>query len=84
MIPEPGWGVWGPDPWTWVWSLWILYFFVAESVAVVAGYYPGTLTAHLRPVLAAHPLAWFLTLGIWLWIGFHFLVEGVFIRPVGA
>ena len=66
------WAAWDLDWLTWSWLVWIVAFAVLESVAIVR--YPGEeLTAHLRPVFLEHPLTWWLAVGTWLWLGFHFL-----------
>lgn len=77
------WTAWRLDPHTVAWSIWIVWFAVWETWAIVTPQPADTLTAHLRPIFAEHPLAWFLTLGLWLWVGFHFLVEGVFVPATG-
>lgn len=71
------WQAWQWDwPTAW-WSLWIAVFMVVETWALVTPVPHDTLTAHLRPLFAEHPLTYFLTLGLWLWLGQHFLVAGV-------
>lgn len=78
------WLAWRLDPITWAWIFWIAWFLVFETWAILTPAPLDTLTAHLRPVFANHPLAWFLTFGLWLWVGFHFLVEGVFLPATGT
>lgn len=78
------WAAWYWDWQTALWSAWLLWFFVLESVALWTPAPLDTATAHLRPIFQLHPLAWFLTMGVWLWLGFHFLIEGVFIPPTGG
>jgi hypothetical protein len=68
------WQSWQLDHLTWGWILWGGFFFVWETYALV--WHPGQeLTAHLRPLFVTHPLTWFLAAGLWLWLGFHFLLE---------
>ena len=84
-LPDNRWEAWTSlGPYTWGWIVWVVWFFVLEAWAIMGTGYLGTLTAHLRPVFAEHPLAFFLALGAYLWLGFHFFVEGVFIVPWGA
>lgn len=78
------WQAWQADAATVAWSVWLAWFVVVETWAILTPVPMDTLTAHLRPWFAAHPLLWFLALGLWLWVGFHFLVEGVFIAPTGT
>ena len=68
------WRAWTLDGFTWTWIVWIAVFIVVETWAILAGS-QHTLTFHLRPIMVAHPLAWFLAAGMWLWLGYHFLVE---------
>ncbi len=66
------WSAWNLDVYTWSWLVWLGAFIVLETLAIIEDRH-NTLTEHLRPVLTEHPLAWFLTLGLWLWLGVHFL-----------
>lgn len=79
-----GWQAWHWDTPTLLWTLWLAWFLVQETVALYTPLPVDTLTAHLRPALVGHPLTWFLALGLWLWLGWHFLVEGVFVAATGA
>lgn len=68
---------WSFETWDWdlptiLWAVWIAFFFVVETVTLLNGS-NEELTEHLRPVFLAAPITWFLTLGLWLWMGFHFL-----------
>lgn len=72
----PNWSAWKFDPWTIAWSLWILFFFVLETWTLVNRSH-NELTAHLRPVIQFAPPVWFIALGLWLWLGLHFLVQGM-------
>ena len=66
------WSAWRLDHLTVGWIVWIVFFVVWETYALVR--HPGEeLTAHLRPLFLEHPLTWFLALGLWLWLGVHFL-----------
>lgn len=65
-----GWVAWRLDAFTWLWIAWLAWFVLLESAAVATGY-RGTLTAHLRPLLLEHPLAWWLGVGAWCWAGVH-------------
>lgn len=68
------WDVWGMDMFTTGWVVWILFFAVWETWALIVGT-NQELTEHLRPVFLSSPPTWFLAFGLWLWLGFHFLVE---------
>lgn len=66
------WAAWERDLWTWAWIVWIAAFVVLETWTLWR--HPGQeLTAHLRPLMLSHPLTWWLALGLWLWLGVHFL-----------
>jgi hypothetical protein len=66
------WSAWGWDAFTAAWVIWMAAFLVIEFAALWLR--PGQeLTAHLRPVFHAYPITWFLALGLWLWLGVHFL-----------
>jgi len=66
------WTAWHLDHLTWGWIAWIAYFVVWETYAL--WFHPGQeLTAHLRPLFGEHQLTWWLGVGLWLWLGFHFL-----------
>lgn len=70
------WSAWGWDGFTAAWVVWLVAFFVIEIAALWMR--PGQeLTAHLRPLFLTHPLAWFVTFGLWLWLGFHFLAPSL-------
>ena len=58
------------------WIVWAGAFIVLETAAIMMGY-RYTLTAHLRPVTLSWPIIWFVMLGVWLWLGVHFLVPVV-------
>jgi hypothetical protein len=72
------WTAWRLDGWTVMWVLWIVAFFALETVTLVLRSH-NELTAHLRPLFQLDPLTWFLAAGVWLWLGYHFLVQGVFV-----
>lgn len=72
------WEAWRLDPPTWAWIVWGLWFLGWETYGVVAGY-EDTLTAHLRPVFTTHDLVYFLAVALWLWLGWHVLVDGLWI-----
>jgi hypothetical protein len=66
------WSAWKLDPLTWGWICWICWFIAWETLALWR--YPGQeLTAHLRPLFGEHPLAWWIGVGAWMWLGIHFL-----------
>ena len=68
------WTAWQESTWlTWAWVGWIAAFIVLETVALVQEP-KWTLTWHLRPLFTEHALTWFLALGLWLWLGLHFLL----------
>ena len=68
------WNAWALDTFTIGWIIWLAFFVIWESAGIVVGV-ENTLTYHLRPLFVAHPLTWFLTVGLWAWLGFHFLIE---------
>jgi hypothetical protein len=71
------WAAWRWDHLTLGWVAWILFFAGWEAYSLI--WFKGNeLTAHLRPVFQSVDLAWFLALGLWIWVGKHFLVDGVF------
>lgn len=72
----PNWSAWRIDPWTIAWAAWIICFFVLETWTLVNRSH-NELTAHLRPVIQFAPPVWFIGLGLWLWLGLHFLVQGM-------
>ncbi|MFI7677864.1 hypothetical protein [Actinophytocola sp. NPDC049390] len=72
----PSWDAWRVDGWTVAWAVWIVAFFVLETVTLVTRSH-NELTAHLRPVIQSAPPVWFIGLGLWLWIGQHFLWVGM-------
>jgi hypothetical protein len=70
------WDAWGWDAWTAAWVVWIVWFIVVETLALWLR--PGQeLTAHIRPLFVSYPLTWFLGLGLWLWLGVHFLLPHI-------
>ena len=74
---------WRLDHYTWGWIVWIVFFAVFEAYCLWRS--PGTaeLTAHLRPVFQAggglSPI-YFLAVGLWMWLGVHFLVDGLLVN----
>lgn len=70
------WYAWRWDAWTFAWSAWIVTFFVLETWTLAVRSH-NELTAHLRPVIQSAPPVWFIGLGLWLWLGQHFLVAGM-------
>ncbi|AYY11622.1 hypothetical protein EF847_01640 [Actinobacteria bacterium YIM 96077] len=73
------WSSWRLDHLTWGWILWILFFVVWETYTLWK--HPGQeLTAHLRPLFQTQDLAYFLAVGLYLWLGWHFLVDGLWIN----
>lgn len=77
------WTAWTPDWLTWSWVAWIVAFAVLETVAILHGS-QNTLTRHLRPLFNEHPLTWWLTFGLWLWLGVHFLAPDLEYRLLAA
>jgi hypothetical protein len=59
-----------------LWLVWIVYFFVLETVTLLAGT-NQELTEHLRPVFLSAPLTWFIGVGVWLWLGVHFFAPSI-------
>ena len=57
---------------TWAWVAWLLAFAVLEAIALINDD-RWTLTYHLRPVFTEYGVTWFVALGLWLWLGVHFL-----------
>lgn len=77
------WEAWKLDHWTWGWIVWIAFFAIWEAYCLLTR--PGTaeLTAHLRPLFQGGGLLgplWFVGLGIWIWLGLHFLVDGLLVN----
>lgn len=70
------WSAWRWDWFTALWTLWIVAFFALETYTLAIRSH-NELTAHLRPVIQFAPPVWFIALGLWLWLGFHFLVQGM-------
>jgi hypothetical protein len=66
------WDVWKLDPPTWAWIGWLVAFVVIEAWTLAARN-GQELTAHLRAIFLAFPLAWFLAIALWLWVGLHLL-----------
>ncbi len=77
------WSAWDWDAATAAWLGWLAWFIAFESWALWSPTPGDTLTAHLRPFIVQQSLTWCLAFGLWLWIGFHFLVEGVFLKATG-
>lgn len=75
LQPWTAWGVW--DVPTVVWVGWVVQFLALESWAVVTGQPVHTFTWHLRPFFLAHPLAYFLGVGFYVWLGLHFFAPAV-------
>lgn len=64
-------------PWDWDhmtvgWVVFMVYFFVWEAYTGLA-HQREMLTDHLRPIFHAAPITWWLSFGLWLWLGVHFL-----------
>lgn len=66
------WDVWSLDHETWGWIIFLLYFAAWETYTGVIGT-GNMLTDHLRPVFLSAPPTYFLAVGLWLWLGVHFL-----------
>jgi len=77
------WDTWQLDLFTWLWIVWIAWFAILETVTLATGS-GNELTAHLRPLFLSMPLTWFLALGLWLWIGVHFLTPTIELWLSGA
>lgn len=78
------WTAWQWDGPTALWSAWIAWFFLQEAIALWTPLPLDTLTAHLRPVFQAVDLAWFITFAVWLWLGKHFLLDGILFTVSGT
>lgn len=72
------WEPWKLDLTTWLWIAWLVYFAVLESVTLMQGR-DQELTTHLRPVFQSMDLAYLLAVGLWLWLGKHFLIDGLWL-----
>ena len=68
------WSAWRLDTFTWGWIAWLLFFLVWETLGIINSS-EHTLTEHLRPLFISQSLTWFLASGLWLWLGYHFLLE---------
>lgn len=78
------WRTWDWDITTILWALWFAYFIALETLTLLTGS-NEELTEHLRPVFLSAPITWFIGVGIWLWLGFHFFLEaGHPIHRIGA
>lgn len=68
------WAAWKLDIYTWVWLIWIAWFFIWETYTL--GWHKGQeLTAHLRPLIQSNSLVWFIAAGTIAWLAYHFLFE---------
>lgn len=78
------WTSWGWDHTTAGWLVWIVYFAVWETYTGL--YHNGEmLTDHLRPLFLTVPVVWWLSFGLWLWVGVHLLfpaLESAFLDMV--
>lgn len=66
------WRTWDLDLWTLGWIFFIVFFFVWEYLSSTYGG-QEMLTDHLRPMFHAAPVTWYMAVGLWLWMGPHFL-----------
>lgn len=66
------WKSWDWDYTTVGWIIFIIYFVAWEAYTGIR-YEGEMLTDHLRPIFHAAPITWWLTFGLWLWLGVHFL-----------
>lgn len=71
------WRSWQLDPITWLWIGWIVQFAVYETYGIIAAPRGDTLTEHLRPIFLSTPILWWVTVGLWLWLGVHFLAPAI-------
>jgi predicted signal transduction protein with EAL and GGDEF domain len=72
------WDSWALDRTTILWIIWMVYFVVLETVTLLQGD-KQELTAHLRPVFQSMDLVYFVGIGTWLWVGKHFLLDGLWV-----
>lgn len=72
------WEPWKLDLTTWLWIGWLVYFAVLETVTLMQGK-DQELTTHLRPVFQSMDLAYLAAVALWLWLGKHFLVDGLWL-----
>ena len=74
---------WRLDHWTWGWIIWILFFAVWEWYCLATRPGVAELTAHLRPLFQAggglSPV-YYIGLGVWVWLGIHFFVDGLLVN----
>lgn len=73
------WESWRLDIWTWLWIGWMVYFVVLEATTLALGN-RNELTAHLRPVFQSMDLAYAMAVAAYLWLGKHFLLDGLWVR----
>jgi hypothetical protein len=75
------WTAWAWDGPTIFWVAWIAVFFVGEyftsGVSPIPSWRDNMLTDHLRPVFLSAPITWFITLGLVVWLIFHFLIPSL-------
>lgn len=57
------------------WVLWIVWFAILETWALLDRDSGDTFTEHVRPIVQATSVGWFLAAGLLLWLVWHFLVE---------
>lgn len=67
-------------PITWFWIAWAIAFLIGEGWAVYRLSYDDTLTAHLRAVMLAHPLATVVVPTFVVGLAIHLLIETL--RPM--
>ena len=76
------WRSWNWDIHTALWVFWMIQFAVYETYTLI--WFRGQeLTAHLRPVFQTFDLVYFLAVGLWLWLGWHFLIDGLWSHQWG-
>jgi len=68
------WQAWRLDTFTWGWIAFLSFFIIWETLAIMDDL-EHTLTHHLRPLFISQPITWFVALGLWVWMGYHFLLE---------
>lgn len=80
MSRYANWTAWDLDVWTWGWIAWLVFFPVWETLSGKYANLEGDfemLTNHLRPIFLNVPVVWWISLGLWLWLGVHLLAPTV-------
>lgn len=68
---------WDWDRYTWAWLIWVVWFVVWETLALLDDDNPETLSEHIWWIRNEGPsIVVFLLVGLLAWLVYHFTVEG--------